>query len=89
MLIFSLIFKVCGESLSSVSGKGGTVKEEINLIIYNQPDNRHAILESECHIMNEWLNRKSMGNFIKTHIALESGISSFEKKTHFNDTFIP
>jgi len=88
MLIIGLLFNVCGENLCSESCKGESDKDEISLIIDYQTDSRHSISESKCHFINEWLNRKSMGHFLKNHIPLASGMNSFNEKTHFNDTFI-
>lgn len=89
MLIFGLLFNACGESLCTESCTCESDKEEIFLIIDNQQDTRHSITDSKCQIINEWLNQKSIGHFLSNHISLESGISSFDKKTHFNHTFIP
>ena len=64
-------------------------KAENPKMIQHQPIKKHAITESKCHLLNEWLNRKSMSNFLKNHISLETGITSINEKTLFNDTFIP
>lgn len=89
ILLFSLIFNACGESLCYEPGTDGIDQAEILKMNEGQPDKKHAVTESKCHLLNEWLNRKSIGNFLKNHISLESGISSINEKTLFNDTFIP
>ncbi|MDP2413734.1 hypothetical protein [Daejeonella sp.] len=89
ILLFSLIFNACCESLCDEPGSEEINKAENPKMIDHQPNKKHAITESKCHLLNEWLNRKSMGHFLKNHISLESGISCINEKTLFNDTFIP
>jgi hypothetical protein len=89
ILLFSLIFNACGESLCYEPGSEETSKAKNPKTVDYQPNKKHAIKESKCHLLNEWINRKSMGHFLKNHISLESGISSINEKTLFNDTFIP
>lgn len=87
ILLFSMIFNACGESLCDEPEE--IDQAEIQKMTVEQPNKKHAITESKCHLLNEWLNRKSIGHFFKNHISLESGINSINEKTLFNDTFIP
>lgn len=89
MLLFSLLFNACGDSLCYEPVTEEIDKAKISKMIDYQLNKKHALAESKCHLMDEWLNRKSMSHFIKNHISLESGISSINKKTLLNDTFIP
>ena len=89
ILLFSLIFNACGESLCDEPDSEKIEKAENRKMIDYQLNKKHAITESKCHLLNEWLNRKSIGHFLKNHFSLESGISSINDKTLFNDTFIP
>lgn len=89
ILLFSFIFNACGESLCDEPNSEKINKAESPKTIDYQPIKKHAITESKCHLLNEWINRKSMGHFLKNHISLESGISSINENTLFNDTFIP
>lgn len=89
ILLFSLIVNLCGENLSRESGKEKKDQAAILSKIDDQINKKHAITENKCHLLHEWLNRKSFVHFLKSHIALESGASVIDKKTQFNDTFIP
>lgn len=89
ILLFSLIFNACGENLCDEPGSEEIYKAENPGIIDHQPNKKHEITENKCNLLNEWINRKSMSHFLKNHISLESGISSINEKTLFNDTFIP
>ncbi len=89
ILLFSLIFNACGESLCDEPGSEEIDKAKNSKAADYHPNKKHAITESKCHLLDEWINRKSMGHFLKNHISIESGISSINEKTLFNDTFIP
>jgi|GEM_PF-2732886 len=89
MLIFSLFFNSCGESLCTESGTEEMGIGEISKMTKYSSSSRHVITENNCHLINEWLNRKSISHFIKKHISLDSGISSINEKTLNNNTFIP
>ena len=89
ILLVSLIFNACGENLCDEPGSEEIYKAENLKTIDYQPNKKHAITENKCHLLHEWLNRKSFVHFLKSHIALESGASVIDKKTQFNDTFIP
>jgi hypothetical protein len=89
ILLFSLIFNACGESLCDESGSEEISKAENFKTADYQPNKKHALTESKCNLLDEWINRKSIGHFLKNHISLESGISSINEKTLFYDTFIP
>lgn len=32
---------------------------------------KHSITEKECKLIDEWLNRKNIGHFLKNHINLK------------------
>jgi len=89
ILLFSMILNSCGESLCYESSRVKIDQEEITIMVHSQQNNEHPLKENKCNIIKEWLNRKSMPQFLKNYISLESGIRSINKKTHFNDTFIP
>lgn len=89
LLLFSLIFNACCESLCDETGSEEISKAKNSKKADYQPNKKHALAESKCNLLDEWINRKSMGHFLKNHISLESGISSINEKTLFNDTFIP
>jgi hypothetical protein len=89
ILLFSLIFNACGESLCDGSSSEEISKAKISKTPDYQPKKKHALTESKCNLLDEWINRKSMSHFLKNHISLESGISSINEKTLFNNTFIP
>lgn len=60
-------------------------------IILNEPagHTRHFITDHDCHIIKEWLDRKSVGHFIRKHISAIQGMDKTIEKTHLNDTFTP
>ena len=89
LLLFSLIFNACGESLCYESSRVEMDQENITIMADSQLNSDHPIKGNKCNIINEWLNRKSMGQFIKNHISLEAEISSITEYTLFYDKFIP
>lgn len=89
ILLISIIFNACDESLCDEPYSEEINKAKNHKVADYQPNKKHAITESKCQLLDEWINRKSMGHFLKNHISLESGISSINEKTVFNDTFIP
>jgi len=89
MLIASLFFNACGENLCYESNIEEINIEGSSLVNEHQPATSNSITKHKCHIINQWLNRKSIGHFLKSYISLESEMSSINKRTHINDTFIP
>lgn len=89
MLLFSLLFNACGQNLCNEPNKEKIEKAGTLSMIDHQAYNNFAIIESNRLLINEWLNRKSLGHFLKNQIAFESGNSNLNEKAHFNNTFIP
>ncbi|MCF8452521.1 MAG: hypothetical protein K9G42_04915 [Pedobacter sp.] len=89
ILLFSLIFNACCEILCDEQGSEEIDKAKNSKMTKHQSNKKHAMTEIKCHLLDEWINRKSMGHFLKNHISLGSGITSINEKTLFNDTFIP
>lgn len=89
VLIWGLIFNACEQNTCNHSLNSEYLEIKDDFILKNSEKGAHFFTESNCHIINEWLNRKSMGDFFKNHIAIESTIVQLMDKTHINDTFIP
>lgn len=88
ILLFSMILNSCGESLCYESSRVEIDQEEITIMVHSEENIEHPLKENKCNIIKEWLNRKSMGQFIKNHISLEAEIISITEKTLFYDKFI-
>lgn len=84
-----MILNSCAESLCYESSRVEIDQEEVSIMLDSQQINEHSNRENKCNIIKEWLNRKSMGQFLKNHISIESEINSITKKTLFYDTFMP
>jgi hypothetical protein len=89
MLLFSIIFNACSDNLCYEDITKKIERAKRPKTIDNQPYNNPAKSKHTCHLLKEWLNRKSMGHFIKKHISLEAGINSINDNVFNNDTFIP
>lgn len=89
ILIFSFGSSLCieGSGLAPAMKTSG----EKTFITINEPagHTRLFITDHDCHIIKEWLDRKSVGHFIRKHISAIQGIDKIIEKTHLNDTFTP
>lgn len=89
ILIFSIGSAVSYEgSITPVNP--GSVQEKVAITV-NESDTeaRHFITDHDCHIIEEWLDRRSIGHFIKKHFTTVRLFERIIEKTHFNDTFTP
>jgi hypothetical protein len=89
MILFSIIFNACSDDLCLEDSTKKFTKADQVKTIDNQSIKDHGKSVHKWHLLNDWLNRKSMGHFIKKHISLEAGINGINDNVLNNDTFIP
>lgn len=89
ILVLGLIANACEQNICdhSISLEHLKIKTDSS---NKRPEKlSHSFIESDCNLINEWLNRKSMGSFINNHITLESTIDQIMDNTYINDKFKP
>lgn len=89
ILIFSVLFTSCYNNSWTESYPKANHKTDAITLNESLGDTRHFITDHDCHIIKEWLDRKSFVHFIKKHIAAIRTIDNVIEKIHLNDTFIP
>jgi len=89
MILFSIIFNACSNDFCYEDSTKKIESDQGSKIPDNQLNNSPQKSMNTCHLLKEWLNRKSMGHFIKKHISLETGINGINDNVLNNDTFIP
>lgn len=89
ILIFSMGSAFSYES-SMTASDSKLIQEKVAITVNeSDADTRHFITDHDCHIIQEWLDRRSVGHFIKKHFTTVRFIERIIEKTHLNDTFTP
>lgn len=89
ILVLGLIFYACEQNSCDHSFGLEHLKIKRDSCNKKPEKQSHSFIENDCDLINEWLNRKSMGSFINNHITLESTIDQIMDKTYINDKFMP
>ena len=89
ILVLGLTFNACEHNACdyTCSMEHLDIKKDLNNI---RPEKvSHSFINNDCDIMNEWLNRKSLGSFMKNHTSFETRVEQLVDKTYIKDKFIP
>lgn len=62
LAIYSGEERSCGDCCDQLQKKGKTPRFEV------ASGSKHSITDKECRLIDEWLNRKNMGHFMRNHM---------------------
>lgn len=77
LLIIGLAFNSCEEKPWDGPCRQFHHKEGKECRLEKAEGTEHSLYDKSCNPIDEWLNRESMGRFLKNHISIETELNRF------------